>query len=111
MLVPKRWPQFPGRGLWAFLGVWVFFYFAMLGEIEYKIERPKTTYSAGNYTFDVENKGKIPHNLTITGPRISKEATQDISAGSSSTVSVKLQPGTYDFYCSIPRHKAQGMDQ
>jgi plastocyanin len=134
MLVPRRWPQFPGRKLWLFLVVCVLFFFGMLaaveifgksseseaaaegqkvtvGEVEYKIELPKTTFSPGKYTFEVENKGQIPHNLTITGPGVSKEATQDISAGSSGSVNVKLERGTYDFYCSIPGHKQQGMDQ
>ena len=80
-------------------------------EVEYKIQLPQTTFAPGEYIFEVENKGTIPHNLTITGPGISKEATQDISAGSSGSVTVKLARGTYDFYCSIPGHKQQGMDQ
>lgn len=134
MLVPRRWPQFPGRRLPLFLAVTVVFFFGMLaaveifgassegeaaaegqkvsvGEVEYKIELPKTSFAPGTYTFDVENKGQIPHNLTITGPGVSKEATQDISAGSSGSVTVKLERGTYDFYCSIPGHKQQGMDE
>jgi plastocyanin len=134
MLVPRRWPQFPGRGLPLFLAVTLVFFFGMLaaveifgassegeaaaegkkvavGEVEYKIELPKTTFAPGSYTFEVQNKGQIPHNLTITGPGISKEATPDISAGSSGSVTVKLGRGTYDFYCSIPGHKQQGMDQ
>jgi uncharacterized cupredoxin-like copper-binding protein len=133
MLIPRRWPQFPGRGLPLFLAVTVVFFFGMLtaveifgkssegeaaaegqkvsvGEVEYKIELPKTTFAPGTYTFEVENKGQIPHNLTIKGPG-GTEATQDISAGSSSSVTVKLERGTYDFYCSIPGHKQQGMDQ
>ena len=133
MLIPRRWPQFPGRGLPWFLAVTVVFFFGMLaaveifgkssegeaaaggqkvsvGEVEYKIELPKTTFAPGKYTFEVENKGRIPHNLTIKGPG-GTEATQDISAGSSSSVTVKLERGTYDFYCSIPGHKQQGMEQ
>ncbi len=133
MLIPRRWPQFPGRGLPLFLAVTVVFFFGMLaaveifgkssegeaaaggqkvsvGEVEYKIELPKTTFAPGKYTFEVENKGRIPHNLTIKGPG-GTEATQDISAGSSSSVTVKLERGTYDFYCSIPGHKQQGMEQ
>ena len=62
------------------------------------------------YTFEVSNKGKIPHNLTIAGGG-STVRTQDLSAGSSGSVKVKLEPGHYDFYCSIPGHKQQGMDQ
>jgi len=133
MLIPRRWPQFPGRGLPLFLAVTVVFFFGMLaaveifgkssegeaaaggqkvsvGEVEYKIELPKTTFAPGKYTFEVESKGRIPHNLTIKGPG-GTEATQDISAGSSSSVTLKLERGTYDFYCSIPGHKQQGMEQ
>jgi plastocyanin len=134
MVVPRRWPQFPGRKLWLFVIVCVLLFFGMLaaveifgkasegeaaaagqrvsvGEVEYKIELPRTTFAAGKYTFQVENNGKIPHNLTITGPGVSKEATQDISAGSGSSLTVKLERGTYDFYCSIPGHRQQGMEQ
>ena len=133
MLLPRRWPQFPGRGLPWFVAVTVVFFFGMLaaveifgkssggeaaaagqnvsvGEVEYKITLPKTTFAPGEYTFEVENKGKIVHNLTIKGPG-GTEATQDISAGSSGSVTVKLDRGSYDFYCSIPGHKQQGMDQ
>jgi hypothetical protein len=104
MLVPRRWPQFPGRRLPLFVGVVFLFFIGMLAaveifgastegeaaaakkvkviEVEYKITMPKTTLAAGSYTFEVQNNGKIPHNLTITGPGISKYATHDISAGS-----------------------------
>jgi len=81
-----------------------------VSEVEYKITLPKTTFAPGTYTFEVENKGKILHNLTIKGPG-GTEATQDISAGSSGSVTVKLERGSYDFYCSIPGHKQQGMEQ
>jgi plastocyanin len=133
MLVPRYWPQFPGRRLWPFVGVCFLLFIGMLAaveifgkgsegeaaaghkvtvtETEYKIQMPKTTFAPGTYDFQVSNNGTIPHNLTITGPGVSKEATQDISARSSGSVTVKLQRGTYDFYCSIPGHKQQGMDQ
>ena len=133
MVVPRRWSQFPGRGLPLFVAATVVLFLGMLAaveifgksseskaaegtkvaatEVEYKITLPKTTFAPGSYTFDVSNKGTIPHNLTITGPGISTEATPDISAGSSGSVTVKLERGTYDFYCSIPGHKQQGMEQ
>jgi plastocyanin len=132
MLVPRRWPQFPGRRLWPFVGLCFLLFIGMLAaveifgasseseaaggrkvtvvETEYKIQMPKTTLSPGTYEFEVENKGKIPHNLTIAGSGAT-EHTQDIDAGGSSTLTVELKPGDYDFYCSIPGHKAQGMDQ
>jgi plastocyanin len=132
MLVPRRWPQFPGRRLPLFVGVVFLLFVGMLAaveifgassegeaaagkkvgvvEVEYKIRLPKTTLAPGMYEFEVENEGKIPHNLTIAGPG-GTEHTQDISAGQSATLTVELKRGTYDFYCSIPGHKQQGMDQ
>jgi plastocyanin len=132
MLVPRRWPQFPGRHLPLFVAVVSLLFIGMLAaveifgassegeaaagkkvtvvEVEYKITMPKTTLTAGSYTFEVENKGKIPHNLTIAGPGAT-ERTQDISAGKSASLTVELKPGNYDFYCSITGHKQQGMDQ
>ena len=132
MLVPRYRPQFPGRRLWIFVAVSFMFFIGMLAaveifgksseseaaasnkvtvtEVEYEIQMPKTTLTAGRYEFEVENQGKIPHNLTIAGPS-GTEHTQDIAAGTSSTLTVELKSGSYDFYCSLPGHKAQGMDQ
>jgi uncharacterized cupredoxin-like copper-binding protein len=81
-----------------------------VSESEWKIVLPKTTLSAGKYEFDVSNKGKFPHDLTIKGPGVSA-ATPAFNAGQTAKLNVTLKSGTYDFYCSIPGHKAAGMDQ
>jgi uncharacterized cupredoxin-like copper-binding protein len=81
-----------------------------VAESEWKIVLPKTTLPAGKYTFDVSNQGKFPHDLTIKGPGVSA-ATPNINAGSAAKLTADLKPGSYDFYCSIPGHKAAGMDQ
>ena len=81
-----------------------------VAESEWKVVLPKTL-SAGKYTFEASNQGKFPHDLTIDGPGVSDEKTSEIAAGSSAKLTVTLQSGTYDFYCSIPGHKAAGMDQ
>jgi uncharacterized cupredoxin-like copper-binding protein len=65
---------------------------------------------AGSTTFDVDNGGSFPHNLTIDGPGVTDATTGDISAGSSGTVTADLKPGTYRLFCSIPGHADQGMD-
>ncbi len=78
-------------------------------ESEWKVVLPKTTLPAGKYTFDVSNQGKLAHNLTIKGPGVSA-ATPDFNGGSTAKLNVDLKPGSYDFYCSIPGHKAAGMD-
>jgi uncharacterized cupredoxin-like copper-binding protein len=81
-----------------------------VSEVDFKIRLPETTLKAGKYSFDVQNEGKVPHNLVIQGNGVD-EATSDLAPGSSEFLTVELKPGTYDFFCSIPGHKQLGMDQ
>jgi uncharacterized cupredoxin-like copper-binding protein len=64
---------------------------------------------AVRFPFDVQNDGKIPHDLVVEGNGID-EKTPLLDAGQSKTLSVDLKPGTYDLYCSVPGHKEAGMD-
>ena len=79
-------------------------------ESEFTITLPSKTLSAGTYTFQVTNKGKFPHNLVVDGPGVQNETSPTIPAGSTGDLTVTLQKGSYEFYCSIDGHKAQGMD-
>jgi len=81
-----------------------------VSEKEFKITLPSTTLKPGSYTFDLSNDGKIPHDLTIDGPGVSKAHTPVINGGQHATLKVKLTAGEYDFYCSVPGHKQLGMD-
>jgi uncharacterized cupredoxin-like copper-binding protein len=81
-----------------------------VSEKEFKITLPSTTLKPGSYTFDLSNDGKIPHDLTIDGPGVSKAHTPVINGGQHATLKVKLSAGEYDFYCSVPGHKQLGMD-
>ena len=81
-----------------------------VSEVDYKIRLPETTLKAGKYSFDVQNEGKVPHNLVVQGTGVD-EATSDLAPGVSESLTVELKPGTYDFFCSIPGHKQLGMDQ
>jgi uncharacterized cupredoxin-like copper-binding protein len=155
MLVPRWYPQFPGRGLRVFLVACVLLFVGMMAavivfgresseaeakgpettaettttratstntttttsaaasvpvtETEFKITLPKSTLAAGSYAFQVENDGKIEHDLVVQGNGVDAK-TPTIEAGKSSTLKVDLKPGTYDVYCSIPGHKQAGMD-
>jgi plastocyanin len=133
MLVPRWRPQFPGRGLPVFVAACVLIFAGMLtavvvfgreseskaeaagrtvkvSEVDYKIKLPQTKFAPGTYTFEVANDGKVPHNLTVDGPG-GKEATPDLAAGKSGSLTVELKAGSYDFFCSIPGHKQLGMDE
>jgi plastocyanin len=80
-------------------------------ETEFHIALSKSTFSPGQYTFTAVDKGKLQHNLVINGPGVSDEKTQGLLApGQSGSLSVTLKAGTYDIFCGVPGHKAEGMD-
>ena len=80
-------------------------------ETDFHIALSKTTYSPGTYTFTAVDKGKLQHNLVIDGPGVSDQKTPGLIApGQSGSVTVTLKAGTYDIFCGVPGHKAEGMD-
>jgi uncharacterized cupredoxin-like copper-binding protein len=70
---------------------------------------PGTTFKPGTYTFVVTNQGPSSHNLTIDGPGVSDSATPTFAPGTK-TLTVTLSNGSYDLFCSVPGHKALGMN-
>ena len=73
-------------------------------ESEFKIVMP-ATLSAGKIVFEVENDGKIPHDLAIKGgPK-----TKLIQPGGEAQLAVNLKPGKYLLYCTVPGHEQAGM--
>jgi uncharacterized cupredoxin-like copper-binding protein len=79
-------------------------------EKNFSIAMSKTHLSPGTYTFHVVNKGPSAHNLTISGPGVSTPHTQTVGPGNPQNLTVTLRSGSYDFYCSVPGHKALGMN-
>jgi uncharacterized cupredoxin-like copper-binding protein len=79
-------------------------------EKEFSISLSQTTFKPGAYTFKVTNQGKFPHNLTIEGPGVDKTATTTMQGGQSGEVTVTLQAGSYELWCSVDSHKDKGMD-
>jgi uncharacterized cupredoxin-like copper-binding protein len=65
---------------------------------------------SGTYTFDVKNDGTVTHALEVEGNGI-EQKTGDISAGSSTTLTVTLsKDGSYEVYCPIDGHRQNGME-
>ena len=68
------------------------------------------TSKPGKVTVNFTNSSPVPHDVAIEnseGETIGQ--TEVISEGSDST-EVKLKPGTYTFYCTIPGHRQAGME-
>ena len=78
-------------------------------EDEFSIALEPSSLKAGQYTFEVVNEGKIPHDLEIDGGEV-EEKTPLIDAGKSAQLPADLKPGKYRFYCTVPGHAESGMD-
>jgi uncharacterized cupredoxin-like copper-binding protein len=64
---------------------------------------------AGTVTISFTNSSPLPHNMTIAQGTKVLGATPTFQGGTK-TLALKLAPGTYVFYCSVPGHRAAGME-
>ena len=83
------------------------------GQLAYTTNKASAT--AGPVTIEMPNVSGVSHNIAIEsgakgatpgGPVLG--ASQFITKGTAS-VTVKLKPGTYTFFCQAPGHRAAGM--
>ena len=79
-------------------------------ETDFAIDPANPTVQAGTVTFEVTNDGAAPHNLEVEGQGVEAVLDQDLAAGESGTLEVELEPGTYEWYCPVGDHAAQGME-
>jgi plastocyanin len=70
----------------------------------------KLSAKAGSVTVEMKNPSGsgVPHAIAITGNGVDQTG-QTANPGGTSTVTAKLKPGTYTFFCPIPGHEAGGM--
>ena len=66
------------------------------------------TASAGEVTVELVNDSGIPHNVEIEGNGV-EEVSETISEGSTS-LTLTLEAGEYEFYCAVPGHREGGME-
>jgi uncharacterized cupredoxin-like copper-binding protein len=81
-----------------------------VSEKEFSLTPSTVTLSKpGTYAFRIGNKGTITHAFEVEGKGV-EEKSGDIQAGSSATLEVNFtKTGSYEIYCPIDGHKAQGM--
>jgi uncharacterized cupredoxin-like copper-binding protein len=68
------------------------------------------TAKAGTVTLSMNNPSgnSLPHAIAVEGNGVDKDG-KHVTAGGTSTVSVKLKPGKYTFYCPVDGHRKAGM--
>jgi plastocyanin len=64
----------------------------------------------GKTTFKLTNPGSsgLKHGIEVEGHGAEKRA-KNVGPGHSTSVTLRLKPGTYEFYCPVDGHKAAGM--
>ena len=69
---------------------------------------PRLTAAAGEVTIEFTNDSGIPHNVEVEGNGV-EEVSETITEGSTS-LTLTLEPGEYEFYCAVPGHREGGME-
>jgi uncharacterized cupredoxin-like copper-binding protein len=64
---------------------------------------------AGSTTFTVTNNGTKEHGFEVEGNGIEEELDPTLQPSENGTLTVDLQPGTYEVYCPVGNHRAEGM--
>ena len=77
------------------------------GQLKY--DKQSLTATASNFTITLANMSPVPHDVTVAKANGQVVGATAIFTGGSKSLSLKLSPGTYTFYCSVPGHRAAGM--
>jgi plastocyanin len=80
-------------------------------ETEFAISPSTLNVKAGTYVFQLQNSGKLPHDLHIVDSSNQPVAgtTAVLPAGGTADFTATLKAGTYTMFCAVDGHRAQGM--
>lgn len=67
-------------------------------------EAPEGTVPAGETNIVLVNEGQALHNVTI--PAIGDSPIVEAAGGETSTETLTLEPGTYEYFCNVPGHES-----
>ena len=75
-----------------------------------KFTQTSLTAKAGKVTLQMSNPSSsgIQHGIAVEGNGVDQDGPI-VQPGATSTLSVNLKPGKYDFYCPFDSHKQDGM--
>jgi plastocyanin len=74
-----------------------------------KFDKTELTAKAGKVTITMDNPSDVPHAVEIEGNGVEEEG-QTVGKGGKSVATADLKAGTYDFYCPVGNHRAEGME-
>jgi plastocyanin len=80
---------------------------------DFKFDKGAYTAAAGPVTFNLANQGARPHDIAIgTGTNAIFQVVAgdaNVAGGQSASGTFTFQPGTYEMWCPVGNHRAQGM--
>jgi plastocyanin len=79
-------------------------------EGQLKYNTTSLSAKAGKVSIDFTNSSPVGHNVTIENSAGQEVGATPTFSGGSKTVTATLKPGTYKFFCSVPGHRAGGME-
>jgi uncharacterized cupredoxin-like copper-binding protein len=73
--------------------------------------KTKLSAKSGKVTLVMSNPGSsgLTHGIAVEGNGVDKDGPI-VAPGKTSTLTVSLKPGRYEFYCPFDGHKAKGME-
>jgi len=79
-------------------------------EGQLKYNTTSLTAKAGAVTIAFANMAPLAHNVTVASSSGAVVGATPTFQGGTKTLSLNLKPGTYKFYCTVPGHRAAGME-
>jgi hypothetical protein len=85
--------------------------YVQVTETEYRLALSRLSVRAGPAIVEVVNFGMDPHDLVLQGRgRGSKpRSVETLEPRGRADLEVRLAPGRYDLWCSLPGHRERGM--
>jgi plastocyanin len=78
------------------------------GELAYT--STEASAKAGEVTLDFNNPQGLTHDVAIENAKGETVGKTELIAGSQTSTTVDLKPGTYTYYCTVPGHREAGME-
>jgi uncharacterized cupredoxin-like copper-binding protein len=75
-----------------------------------KFDKTSLTAKAGSVSIVFNNNARLTHNVTVASASGAVLGATPTFEGGTKILPLNLKPGTYKFYCSVPGHRAAGME-